>query len=191
MHSTSRRYPRFPPERVFVKVRIAVVLAAAALAFGSLSLLHAPARAQSLLSGLPIDGIRCESMEGAVQHVHSHLQIFNRGRAVSVPADIGIMQVAGCLYWLHTHSDDGIIHIEAPVSRTFTLGQFFDIWGEELSRSTAGDVHAPHGRTLRVTVNGKLWTKDPRSIPLRDREEIVIQNGPPYGKPHGADWSKL
>jgi hypothetical protein len=52
-------------------------------------------------------------------------------------------------------------------------------------------VHAPRGRTLRVTVNGRLWTRDPRLIPLRDREEIVIQNGPPFGTPHGADWSKL
>jgi len=172
-----------------VKVRIGVLLAAAALIGGSL--LHGPARAQSLLSGLPIDGIRCDSMEGAVEHIHSHLQIFNKGRSVQVPADIGIMQVAGCLYWLHTHATDGIIHIESPTARTFTLGQFFDVWGEDLTRTTAGSVRAPRGRTLRVTVNGKLWTKDPRAIPLRDREEIVIQNGPPYGKPHGADWATL
>lgn len=172
-----------------MKVRIAVFLAAAALITGAL--LHAPARAQNLMSGLPIDGIRCDSMEGAVQHIHSHLQIFNKGRSVQVPADIGIMQVAGCLYWVHTHATDGIIHIEAPTVRTFTLGQFFDVWGEDLNRTTAAGVHAPHGRTLRFTVNGKAWTKDPRAIPLRDREEIVIQNGPPYGKPHGADWSKL
>jgi hypothetical protein len=172
-----------------VKRRIAVVSAAAVLL--AASLLHAPARAQSLLSGLPIDGIRCESMEGAAQHVHSHLQIFNRGHKVEVPAQIGIMQIAGCLYWLHTHSSDGIIHIEAPTTRTFTLGQFFDIWGQDLSRTTAASVHAPRGRTLRFSVNGRAWTRDPRAIPLRDREEIVIQNGPPYGKAVRADWSQL
>lgn len=143
------------------------------------------------MSGLPIDGIHCDSMEGAVEHIHSHVQIFNRGRSVEVPAQIGIMQVAGCLYWVHTHATDGIIHIESPTVRTFTLGQFFDVWGEDLNRTTAATVHAPRSRSLRVTVNGRLWTGDPRSIPLRDREEIVIQNGPPYGRPQRADWSKL
>lgn len=172
-----------------MKLRIAGLFAVAALVLGSL--LHVPARAQNLMSGLPIDGIRCDSMEGAVEHVHAHLQIFNRGRSVQVPADIGIMQVAGCLYWLHTHATDGIIHIEAPTVRTFTLGQFFDVWGEDLNASAAGPAHARRGRTLRVTVNGRPWTRDPRLIPLRDREEIVIQNGPPYATPHRADWSKL
>ena len=171
-----------------MKVRFAAVLAAALL-LGYSS--HAPARAQNLLAGLPIDGIRCESQEGAVEHVHTHLQIFNRGRRVEVPAQIGIMPVAGCLYWLHTHAGDGIVHIESPAARTFTLGQFFDIWGADLSRTTAGSVHAPRGHRLLFTVNGKVWKGDPRAIPLRDREEIVIQNGPPYGKPHGADWSQL
>jgi hypothetical protein len=52
-------------------------------------------------------------------------------------------------------------------------------------------VHAPRGRTLRFSVNGRAWTRDPRAIPLRDREEIVIQNGPPYGKAVRADWSQL
>jgi hypothetical protein len=173
-----------------VKVRIAVLVAAAALLLGG-AFTHAPVRAQSMMGGLPIDGIRCDTMEGAVEHIHSHLQIFNRGKTVEVPAQIGIMPVSGCLYWLHTHSADGIIHIEAPTVRSFTLGQLFDIWGQNLSRSVAASVRAPSGRTLRITVNGRLWKGDPRSIALRDREEIVIQNGPPYGTPRSADWSKL
>lgn len=173
-----------------MKVRIAVFTAVAALALGGF--FHASARAQSLTGGnLPIDGIRCDTMEGAVEHIHSHLQIFNRGRSVEVPAQIGIMPIAGCLYWVHTHANDGIIHIEAPAIRAFTLGQFFDIWGQSLSRSQAGPVRAPRGRSLRFTVNGHTWSGDPRSIPLRDREEIVIQNGPPFARPHGADWSKF
>ena len=124
-----------------------------------------------------------------MEHVHTHLQIFNRGRAYKIPGQIGIP--GSCLYWLHTHASDGIIHIEAPVARTFTLGQFFDVWGEDLTRARAAGVKSPRGRTLRVTVNGKVWTKDPRFILLRDRQEIVIQNGPPYGAPHSADWSNM
>lgn len=172
-----------------MKVRIAGLIAALALIAGALA--HTPAQAQSMFGGLTIDGIECQGMEGAVEHIHTHLQIFNRGRAVQIPAEVGIPQGGGCLYWVHTHTPDGIIHIESPVMRTFTLGNFFDIWGEPLSRTQAASARAPRGKTLRVTVNGKLWTGDPAKIPLRDHEEIVIQSGPPWGTPHKADWSKL
>ena len=149
------------------------------------------AHAQSMFGGAPIDGIRCESMEGAVLHIHQHLQLFDRGRAVEVPAGVGIPTAANCLYWLHTHTSDGIIHVESPMKRTFTLGEFFDIWGQELSRVQAGAVRAAHGKTLRVTVNGRTYSGDPRSITLRDHEEIVIQNGPPFGHPVSYNWSRM
>lgn len=173
-----------------MKFRIFLVSAVAALLLSAT--FQAPARAQSFLGGgLPIDGIRCDRSEGAVVHVHTHLQIFNRGRAVQVPAQIGIMPIAGCLYWVHTHATDGMIHIEAPTRRNFTLGQFFDIWGRHLSRTQAASTRAARGRILRITLNGRTWKGDPRAIPLRDREEIVIQNGPPFARPSRADWSKM
>ena len=172
-----------------MKIKIAVPIVMLAFLAGVFA--HAPARAQSMFGGLTIDGIECQGMEGAVEHIHTHLQIFNRGRAVQIPAGVGIPQGGQCLYWVHTHTADGIIHIESPVKRTFTLGQFFDIWGEPLSRTQAASGRTAHGHALRVTVNGKPWTGDPAKIPLRDREEIVIQSGPPWGTPHKADWSQL
>ena len=144
-----------------------------------------------MFSGLPIDGIHCDTSEGAVEHVHTHLQLFDHGNAVPVPENIGIPMGSGCLYWIHTHANDGMIHIEAPVKQAFTLGQFFDIWGDDLNRTQASGVRASHGKVLRVTVNGKVWAGNPRNIPLRDHEEIVIQNGPPYTAGHPADWSKM
>lgn len=148
--------------------------------------------AQSLFGGLPIDGIHCDVQEGTVEHIHTRLQIFNRGKSLTIPAMIGIPRQGTCLYWVHTHSGDGYIHIESPVVRTFTLGQFFDIWGEDLSWTKASDVQAPHGKRLSIWLNGTLWHgKDPREIALRDRETIVIQNGPPFAKPAPSDWSKL
>jgi hypothetical protein len=141
---------------------------------------------------LPIDGIRCDQSEGAVEHIHAKLQLYDKGHAVKIPANIGISQSAGCLYWVHTHTDDGYIHIESPVSQPFTLGEFFDLWGSELSWKHAGTMQAPSGTTLSIWVNGKKWSgKDPRSIVLADHETIVIQNGPPFAKPAAADWSKL
>ncbi|MGA8534925.1 MAG: hypothetical protein WB615_12530 [Candidatus Tumulicola sp.] len=148
--------------------------------------------AQSLFGGLPIDGVGCNATEGAVEHVHAHLQIFNRGRSVQVPQGIGIPQGAGCLYWVHTHSADGYIHIESPVRRDFTLGQFFDIWGPELSWTHAAGATAARGSRLLIWVNGAPWHgSDPRTIVLRDHESIVIQSGPPLAKPAPSDWSKL
>lgn len=147
--------------------------------------------AQSFFGGAPIDGIRCDAQEGAVEHIHTHLQLFDRGRAVGVPAGIGIPVDGSCLYWLHTHTDDGIIHIESPVRRTFTLGTFFDIWGMSLSARRAGSLQASRDRALRVTVDGRPWNGNPRAIPLRDHEEIVIQSGPPFARPHPTDWSNI
>jgi hypothetical protein len=148
--------------------------------------------AQSLFGGLPIDGIHCDREEGSVEHVHTQLQLFNRAHAVTVPAQIGIPQSGTCLYWLHTHSDDGFIHIESPVKRVFTLGEFFDIWGPNLSWTEAGAVTAPHAGRLSIWIDGSPWHgSDPRKIVLRDHETIVIQSGPPFAKPAHADWSKL
>jgi hypothetical protein len=48
-----------------------------------------------------------------------------------------------CFAWLHTHSADGIIHTESPVTRTFTLGEFFDVWGQPLSSRQVGPAHRP------------------------------------------------
>jgi hypothetical protein len=148
--------------------------------------------AQSFFGGLPIDAIRCDRMEGTVEHIHANLQLFDRAKPVTVPASIGIPQGAGCLYWIHTHSDDGFIHIESPVREPFTLGQFFDIWGPDLSWTQAASLQAPQGKRLSVWVNGEPWRgKDPRAIVLRDHETIVVQNGPPFAKPATPDWSKL
>ncbi|HEY1975040.1 MAG TPA: hypothetical protein VGG89_00665 [Candidatus Baltobacteraceae bacterium] len=148
--------------------------------------------AQSFFGGLPIDGVHCDRMEGSVEHIHSMLQIYDHGHAVAVPQGVGMPQGAECLYWVHTHTGDGYIHIESPVKRPFTLGQFFDIWGPSLSWTQAAGVTAPHGKRLSIWVNGKPWHgSDPRAIVLRDMEIIVIQNGPPFAKPITADWSKL
>jgi len=148
--------------------------------------------AQSFFGGLPIDGIHCDRMEGTVEHIHANLQIYDRGHSVTVPAGIGIPDGAGCLYWIHTHSADGFIHIESPVRKPFTLGEFFDIWGPDLSWTQAANAQAPSGKRLSIWVNGQAWHgRDPRSIVLADRETIVIQNGPPFAKPVSPDWSKL
>jgi hypothetical protein len=151
-------------------------LAAAAL------LAAAPAAWADAPTGAPVDGIHCDSMEGAVFHIHQHLAILNHGKPLGVPADIGIPVVGSCLYWLHTHTDDGIIHVESPVMRTFTLGQFFDIWGEPLTATNVAGAKAQKGQ-VRAYVNGMLYKDNPRSIELLEHSDIVLEVGPPYHTP--------
>jgi len=147
--------------------------------------------AQNMFGGMPIDGIRCEAAEGSAEHIHANLQLYDRGRSVAVPASIGIPPDGDCLYWLHTHAPDGMMHIESPIVQGFTLGQFFDIWGVPLTRTRAASVSAARGSVLRITVNGQPWRNDPRRIRLFDHEVVVIQAGPPFVRRRRVDWKRM
>jgi hypothetical protein len=139
-----------------------------------------------------IDGISCDAQEGQRIHIHQHLVIFDRGKLVAIPLDVGRPAARPCLYWLHTHTPDGIIHIEAPKDRSFTLGQFFDVWGEPLTRAQASSAQAANGAKLKVWVDGKPYTGDPRAIELTAHRDIVIQAGPPFlPPPKFTTWGPL
>jgi hypothetical protein len=127
-----------------------------------------------------IDGIRCQP-EHLETHYHAHLELLRNGRPVVVPALIGIDLQHQCLYWLHTHDTTGVMHIESPDTRTYNLGEFFDVWGQPLSRTRAASLHG----ALKVFVGTKRVNVDPRTIVLRPHELITIEQGrtvppPPY-----------
>ena len=93
-----------------------------------------------------------------------------------------------CLYWLHTHTNDGIIHVESPVFKTFTLGQFFDIWGQPLTATNVAGVKVKKG-DVHAYVDGKPYTGDLRKIELTQHADIVLEAGPPYHTPEPfTDW---
>jgi hypothetical protein len=52
-----------------------------------------------------------------------------------------------------------------------------------LSRTRAASATAARGKSLRVWVNGKSFTGDPRKIALTPHADIVIEAGPPFPKP--------
>jgi hypothetical protein len=78
-----------------------------------------------------------------------------------------------CFYWLHTHTTDGVIHIESPTQRIYTLGNFFDEWRQPLSSTQVG----PAKDKVTAFADGKPWTKDPRSIPLNAHSVIQLDVG--------------
>ena len=134
-------------------------------------------------AGQPVDGIRCEQMEGSVLHIHQHVAVLDHGKPVTFPDDVGRPLVGQCFYWIHTHTPDGIVHIESPSFKTYTLGNFFDVWGEPLSTSNVAGAKPKRGEHVAVWVDGRAYAGDPRKIELTQHLDVTIVVGPPYRKP--------
>jgi hypothetical protein len=115
-------------------------------------------------------------MEGTAVHIHQHLDLYVDGRKVPVPARIGIHPAAGFAP-LHTHDTSGVIHVESPTVRDYTLGQFFAVWGVRFTPSCLGGYCAGGGRRLRVYVDGAPVRGDPTTITLEPHQEIVVAFG--------------
>jgi hypothetical protein len=144
-------------------------------------------------SGAPVDGITCRTASAEVvkYHVHVYLSFYVDGREERVPAGVGItapyltertsagpfldVGVYDCLYWLHTHAPDDVVHVESPYRHTFTLGQFFDVWGQPLSATRVGPARGP----VVVFVNGRRWAGSPRAAPLLAHAVIQVDVGTP------------
>ena len=146
------------------------------------------APASSTTQGASVDGLECNPSEQVAYHIHAHLQVYVDGQPRQIPGGIGIIEPVAqqtpqgpfygatkCYYWLHTHTADGIIHIESPTQRIYTLGQFFDEWRQALSSSAVAGAHG----TVTAFVNGKPWTKSPRDIPLVSHAVIQLDVGKP------------
>jgi hypothetical protein len=125
-------------------------------------------------------------------HIHAHLTVFVNGASRGIPYGVGIpgaqltatpagpyVAAGSCFYWLHTHAADGIIHIESPVQRTYTLGNFFDVWGQKLTRTQVGPVSG----AVTALYNGQVFQGNPREIPLTKHAQIQLEVGRPLVAP--------
>ena len=146
-----------------------------------------------------VDGIQCGSKEQLAYHIHAHLAVFDNGKPRALPGGIGIpgSQVVNtdqgpvaaggqCIYWLHTHAPDGVIHVESPTQRIYTLGNFFDEWHQPLSATRVGDVRGK----VTALVNGKRWTKDLSAIPLVPHAVIQLNLGSPAVPFQSISWAQ-
>lgn len=120
---------------------------------------------------------------GTAEHYHAHLDILVDGQPVAVPVNIGIDLSNGSMSALHTHSGDGIIHVEAATKgQPFTLGQLFTQWNVRLSGDQMGSLTAVDGKSLTAYVNGEKITSNPAMIRLAERQQISIVFGPTNAK---------
>jgi hypothetical protein len=146
----------------------------------------ADATAQAKAAGLPMLG-----QEGQVLHIHSHLDVFVDGKAVTVPAEIGIDLVKQQISPLHTHDTSGVVHIESPVKKDFALGEFMTEWNVPISKDALGPLKTSGGKQLHVYVNGKKRTGDPASLKLGAHDEIAVVYGAAGAKvrvPTSYNW---
>jgi hypothetical protein len=152
----------------------------------------APWSANTLDLAARLQRLNLPAVGGAI-HVHSHLDVFVNGSRVTVPANIGIARDAESP--LHTHDETGVVHLESADPNTeFALGQFLDVWGLRLTTTCIGGYCNDANAQLRVFVDGKPYQADPRTLRLKDQEEIVITYGTADQVPSPLptfDWSKL
>jgi hypothetical protein len=156
------------------------------------------APASTTTPGSPVDGIQCAPVEQLVYHIHAHLQVYVDGSPRQLPGAIGIVGPAAertpegpfygatrCYYWLHTHTADGIIHVESPGFTIYTLGDFFDEWRQPLGSNAVATARGP----VTAFLNNKRWTRSPRAIPLLPHALIQLDVGHPVVAPQTVSFA--
>jgi hypothetical protein len=156
------------------------------------------APASTTTPGSTVDGIQCAPIEQLAYHIHAHLQVYLEGQPRALPGAIGLLgpqaqqTVNGpfygatqCYYWLHTHTNDGVIHIESPTARIYTLGDFFDEWRQPLSPDRVAGAKGP----VTAFINGRRWTKSPRALPLTPHAVIQLDVGSPVVPFANISWA--
>lgn len=104
-------------------------------------------------------------------HIHPHLDIIIDGQKQIIPANVGI--TPGCLHPVHTHDDTGIIHVESPEKRDFTLADFFAVWDKPFNKDQILDYSVDNSHIIKEKVDGKE-VRGYENTPLYDNEQIII-----------------
>ena len=142
--------------------------------------------------GQPVSGLDCLANMPDDYHVHTHVTIYLNGEALAIPQNIGIESgPPRCFYTIHTHDHSGKLHVEAAAPGTFTLGQFFAVWGETLNSTTLADlsgmpvvVYVTDEGATTATQVADNWS----AIELTSHREITIQVGTPITEIPVYSW---
>lgn len=138
-----------------------------------------------------VDGIACQTNEQLAYHIHAHVSIYINGKLSQIPQYVGIASDGSCFYWLHTHDTTGVIHIESPTQKNYTLGNFFDEWSQRFSSlSYPSELDLTSG--WQIWVNGKPYSGDFHNIQLTAHELITLAYNSPNAKPDKTySWGNL
>jgi hypothetical protein len=108
-------------------------------------------------------------------HIHPELMIIINGKEELVPQNLGVEST--CMTSIHTHGEKNILHVEAPVKKDFTLGDFFAVWKKDFSKTKLLDNVASDKSEIIVSVNEQVVDSYENTI-LRDKDKIVISYQP-------------
>jgi hypothetical protein len=147
--------------------------------------------------GAIVNRIQCEPFAQQAYTSYAHLKVYVDGHSRALPGGIGIVDenpketqhglyygALTCMYWVHTRAADGLIEVQSPVSRTFTLGDLFAVWNQPLGRTRVARSRG----LVTATVNGRRWRGNPALIPLNEHEAIQLAVGKPAPAPQPVDW---
>ena len=134
-----------------------------------------------LADRLQVLGLPALTQEGAVTHIHQHLDLFVDEHPIPVPGGIGINDNS-FISPIHTHDTTGVIHVESPTKQQLTLGQFFAIWGVRFTARRVGGYRSTTRRPIRVYLDGKPYRGDPTGLVLASHEEIAVVIGKSPGR---------
>ena len=136
----------------------------------------------------PISGLSCDSMEQSGYHIHVHFTIYINEKPLTIPAGIGIPADGSCFYWMHTHTDDGIIHIEAPQKlHNLALDDFMTLWQQgfptlnfppQMTQSSGWKIFV-NGKPFNGVVTSPLLTE----VPLQPHDAVTLEYGSPNPAP--------
>ncbi|MBI3459185.1 hypothetical protein HY061_02920 [Candidatus Azambacteria bacterium] len=115
--------------------------------------------------------LRCTTDMATKFHIHPNLEIIANGQKQEISANIGI--IFNCMNPLHTHDRSGLIHIESPEKRDFTLSDFFAVWGKTYNKNQILDYRVDANHIIRQTVNGQEVVDFENTI-LYDKDQIII-----------------
>jgi hypothetical protein len=113
-------------------------------------------------------------------HLRSHVDVIIDGKAVVVPADIGVDVPGKQISPLHTTDDSGIVHIDAAKKDppdTYRVGQLFQEWAVPLDKTCIATYCVDATHQLLGFSNGQL-VPDPASIPFAADAQVTIWYGP-------------
>jgi hypothetical protein len=142
-----------------------------------------PPGGSAVAAARPVRGLRCARVKRKAYGVH--LEIFGNRRDLVIPAGIGFapprkrdgayVTDGRCWYPVRTREPTGLIEIDEGIE--VTLGDFFDLWGQALSKRRLLSFRVPPGEEVELFVNGKRHHGDPRSLPLNRHAAIVLEAG--------------
>lgn len=104
-------------------------------------------------------------------HIHPELSIIIDDVPVVIPQNLGVDATG--MTAIHTHDEKGVIHVESPVKKDFTLGDFFAVWNKDFSSSKLINMSVDKDSEIVVTVNGEQVYTYENTI-LRDKDKIMV-----------------